>query len=158
MPSAKFALVFASRALACACSASNSWFFALSCPDLDHVSQMSISALGEIHTFAPALQDCDPTEVDCKFARGGHSCSRANPRSWRRSRSSHTRCRHIGWKHWNRHQRQTLKHSPVALVATPSIGCNLTNCGCALHTVDIAAACRGHSLEVSRSAGIGSKL
>jgi hypothetical protein len=34
MPSAKFALVFANRALACACNAMSSRFFALSSPDL----------------------------------------------------------------------------------------------------------------------------
>ena len=46
MPSAKFALDFASRALACACRARSSRFFALSSPDLLELAEATTCAIG----------------------------------------------------------------------------------------------------------------
>ena len=122
MPSAKLARVFANRALACACNANISRFFAFSAPDLSTSAFAPETSTTSMLTFALGSPDSCPEELGCKPAKDGRSCNRADRRSWRHS-TSRSHCRHTRLMPRSTIPRQSTTRSLDVLVVTPIAGC-----------------------------------
>lgn len=126
MPSEKFARVFASLALACACKASNSRFFAFSSPDLCNIVSLECFRLRQICqlTFAPAAPDSCPLGLDCMLTTVDRSYNLASPRWWRRW-TIHIRCQHSCSMRKRTLPRLTRKRIQVSPVGMPKVDCTL---------------------------------
>lgn len=130
MPSAKFALVLARRALACACNACNSRFLAFNSPDLFVVSSGSLFDVRlRLLTFASVSPGCGPWARDCMSARVDRSCSPVGLRSLRLQSMIRIRCPHSYLTLKSTVLHQMSIRFQVARVGILIAGCRLMCCG-----------------------------